>query len=112
MIKIIALCCWLLAPFSFAACLPSTPSTSASFCESFKSVAECHCMESGLPYAMCSDMNELYVSMIAMFHSIERACEFQQDTSKQDCMDDWQCYLSGGSTSQGGLCNGTGTACG
>ena len=34
--------------------------------------------------------------MIAFFGSLQKACEYQQSTSTQDCLDNWTCYLNGG----------------
>lgn len=81
------------------------------FCPSFKAVAQCHCMSAGMPQSMCSDMNALYDRMISIFDTQKKACEYQQDTSTQNCLDSWDCYRLGGKNSQGQLCNVTGKAC-
>lgn len=93
------------------ACPPSSPTNTASFCSSFKASAECYCTSSGLPKGMCNNMNQLYSRMISMFGSLQRACEFQHNTSTQNCTDDWNCYRNGGNNSQNELCSSTGQAC-
>jgi len=92
-------------------CPPGTETNSPSFCSSFKLAAQCHCTSSGLPKGMCMNMRSLYDRMTSIFGSVRRACEYQRDTSTQNCMDSWSCYRSGGSTSQNNLCSGTGNAC-
>jgi hypothetical protein len=90
-----------------AALSPNTP----GFCESFKSVARCHCTASGLPGGMCTNMKLLYNRMISTFGTLQRACEYQRDTTVQACLEAWNCYRSGGVDSQNQLCNGTGLPC-
>ena len=92
-------------------CPQALPTSDPSFCPSFKSIGECHCTASGLPAGMCKDMNSIFNRMISVFGSIKRACEYQKDTSTQMCIDDWNCYRSGGKDSQNNLCSGTGKAC-
>lgn len=103
----------LVASFStYAASCPSaTPSNAPGFCQSFKTAAECHCNSSGLPRGMCNNLNLLYKRMIDTFGSLQKACEFQHNTSAQECVDDWNCYRNGGLTSNSELCSGTGSAC-
>jgi hypothetical protein len=99
---------------SFAAitsCPQAVPVSSPNFCSSFQTAAVCHCTQSGLPESMCQDLNELYVRMIAIFGSVEQACFYQQDTAYQTCVDDWNCYRSGGTDSQGHLCSSNGNKC-
>ena len=96
---------------TFAACPQASPSSTPGFCSTFKLVAQCHCTSSGLPKGMCMNMHSLYDRMIAMFGSVRRACEYQRDTSVQNCIDSWNCYRSGGVNSNGELCSGTGSAC-
>jgi hypothetical protein len=93
------------------ACPRAVPTNDPGFCASFKSVAECHCTSKGLPRSQCTNMKLLYDRMIAMFGSVRGACEFQRDTSTQDCIDDWNCYGTGGRDSQGRLCSSTGNYC-
>lgn len=92
------------------ACLQALPTTHPGFCASFKSVAQCHCEEK-IPGALCKDMKTLYKRMLDMFGSLQKACEYQKDTTTQICIDDWNCYLNGGRNSQGGLCSNTGAKC-
>jgi hypothetical protein len=93
------------------ACERALPVDHPQFCLSFKSVASCHCTTSGLPYGMCQDVHMLYNRMIAVFKTLEKACQYQQHTSPQDCMNNWNCYLKGGVDSEGHLCSSTGRAC-
>ncbi len=95
---------------SALACGQAVATTDPGFCPSFKSIALCHCMEK-LPRGMCQDMNLLYARMIDMFKTIAKACAYQHDTSVQNCIDDWNCYRSGGRNSAGQLCSSTGNAC-
>lgn len=92
-------------------CPQAVPTTDPNFCSSFKSVAQCHCIDSGLPASICQDVNTIYNRMISIFHSVQRACEYQRDTSTQTCIDDWNCYRLGGADSKGGLCSSTGSIC-
>ena len=95
----------------FGSCPPASAISSASFCSSFKLAAQCHCTSSGLPKGMCLNMHSLYDRMNSIFGSVRRACEYQRDTSAQHCIDSWNCYRSGGTTSQNELCSGSGNAC-
>lgn len=97
--------------FSSFACPFAVPTNDPGFCSSFKSVATCYCTSSGLPSGMCQDMNALYNRMLAVFGSLQKACEYQRYTSPQDCMDNWNCYLHGGIDSRGRLCSSTKSAC-
>jgi hypothetical protein len=92
-------------------CAQAVPTNDPGFCTSFKSVAECHCTAAGLPSGMCKNMNSIYDRMISIFGSIKKACEYQHDTDTQTCIDDWNCYRTGGKDSQGRLCSSTGKAC-
>lgn len=96
---------------SYLQCMQALPASAPGFCASFKAVAACHCEESGVPKPQCQNMNLIYQFMIARFGSVDRACEYQRDTSKQVCMDDWSCYRTGGKDSTGYLCSSTGKAC-
>ena len=96
---------------TFAACPEAAPVNTAGFCSSFKLAAQCHCVSAGLPKGMCMSMKTIFDRMNSMFGSVQRACEYQRDTSTQNCVDAWLCYRSGGLTSQNELCNGTGSAC-
>ena len=94
-----------------ASCPRAQPSDSPGFCASFKAVAQCHCTSSGLPVGMCNDMKLLYARMISIFGSVQRACDFQRDTTSADCVDSWHCYLVGGVNYNSGLCSSTGASC-
>jgi len=101
---------------TFAADLPLTcpqalPTNDPNFCASFKSVAICHCMDSGLPASQCKSMDKIYRLMIDRFGSIQKACAWQHHTTTQICIDDWECFRSGGLDSQGRQCSDTGKAC-
>ncbi len=93
------------------ACPQATPTNDPGFCYSFKKAAECHCTSSGLPARMCTDMNIIYQRMLAVFGSTQKACEFQHDTTPQNCIDSWNCYRTGGVNTNGEPCSGTGAAC-
>ena len=93
----------------FAANCPQAVSASeAEFCGSFQQVAQCHCQASGLPAKMCQNVSMVYKRMINTFGSLERACQYQKDTSYETCIEDWRCYQQGGLTNNGQLCNGSG----
>lgn len=96
---------------AFAACSNAVPTDNPAFCASFKAAATCYCTESGLPPMMCQDMNMLYGRLIAVFGSLQRACEYQKYSSTQDCIDSWSCYRFGGVDSRGRLCSSTQQAC-
>lgn len=98
--------------FAFDACPMALPTNDPGFCASFQSVAQCHCNETGTPKAICSSMERIYIGMIARFGSVQRACEYQHNTSTQDCIDDWTCYKNGGTDSQGRMCSSSGNKCG
>jgi len=110
-INFLSMCmfCIFLSSVSYASCPPATPNNSSGFCSSFKISAQCHCSAS-LPAGMCTDMKSLYDRMISMFGSLSRACAYQRETSAQNCIDAWNCYRLGG-TSSSGLCSGTGLPC-
>jgi hypothetical protein len=93
------------------ACAKALPTDSPKFCASFKVAATCYCTSSGLPAGMCQDMNALYKRMVGVFGTLQKACEFQKYTSTQDCMDNWNCYLFGGTDSRGKLCSATKNPC-
>ena len=93
------------------ACPNATPTSSSEFCKSFKTAAQCHCASSGLPSGMCTDVVLLHQRLMSTFGTLERTCDFQHDTSKENCIDSWKCYLNGGKNIQGHLCNATGRSC-
>lgn len=97
---------------AFAAfCPQAVEDNLPEFCTSFKSVAECHCTMTGLPQGMCQNVNIIYDRMVSIFGSQDKACQYQQNTSFQSCMDDWNCYRMGGKDSQGRLCSNSGDSC-
>lgn len=93
------------------ACGKAVPTNDPKFCSSFKTVAICYCTAQGLPPMMCQDMNMLYARLVSVFGSLQKACEYQKETTTQDCMDNWKCYRSGGVDSQGRSCSSTQKAC-
>jgi hypothetical protein len=103
--------CFFFSSVLIAACPRATSTDSSSFCPSFKEAAKCHCTASGLPTMMCTNVRLLFQRLMVTFGSLERTCEFQRDTTKEDCMDSWKCYLNGGKNMQGQLCNSTGRSC-
>ena len=98
-------------PRTHASCTNALPPSHEKFCPTFKTAAQCSCTSSGMPASMCRDMATLYKRMIAVFDEQRKACEFQRDTSMQNCMDSWDCYRLGGKDSNGRLCQSTGAAC-
>lgn len=107
----------LITPKSYAACKKADPVEFPSFCSTFKAVAACHCSGS-LPSGMCQDMKTIYSRMVSIFGSQQKACEYQWGDGKKDggvpvqeCMDDWNCYRQGGTSSENKVCSGTGNAC-
>lgn len=122
MIKKILVCCLFLfsvtafalpahGPSKIFACPQAAATSDPGFCPSFKTVADCHCLEAGYPEGMCDDMALLYDAMISAYGSLENACAAQTDTDPQTCVDDWTCYRNGGTDSQGRACSSTGNAC-
>ena len=111
---VVFICTTLLSIASFAVPLSSCPVASAidgpGFCSSFKVAGQFHCA-AHLPKGMCTNMKSLYDRMTALYGSLARACESQHDTTTQKCIDAWNCYRLGGTTSQNELCSGTGSAC-
>lgn len=93
------------------ACPGALPTDNPNFCGSFKAAAICHCTSSGIPGALCQDINSLYNRMIGIFGSLEKACNFQHHTSFQDCMDNWKCYRQGGIDSRGRVCSSNQNHC-
>lgn len=104
-----------LMSISAFACTNALPTDSVGFCSSFRTVAVCYCTSSGVPSGMCQDMQKLYNRMLSYFGSLQAACLYQQDklhySSAQDCLDNWNCYLRGGTDSKGRLCSSTQQPC-
>lgn len=97
--------------FAASSCPQAVATDDPGFCSSFQYVAQCHCRSSGLPQAMCQDMGIIYKRMIIFFGSVLLACEYQHDTTRENCIDFWDCYNNGGVDSQGRLCSGSGRSC-
>lgn len=93
------------------ACTNALPTDNVNFCASFRVAASCYCTESKLPAGVCQDMELLYKRMIAVFSTLEKACQFQRYTSPQDCIDNWNCFRLGGVDSQNRSCSSTKAAC-
>lgn len=109
-----AACMSFFCTFGFANaphCPNALPTNDANFCPTFKAAAKCHCMNSGLPGKMCDNMKMLYKRLMDVFHSLDRVCESQKYATKQQCMDDWNCYRLGGTDSQGKSCSSTNLSC-
>ncbi len=94
-----------------AACPTAAPTDSSEFCASFKVAAQCHCSASGLPEVMCTNVRLLYQRLMVTFGTLEKTCAFQHDTTTENCIDSWKCYLNGGKNFAGHLCNSTGRSC-
>lgn len=109
--KTIIACMSFISISCYASCPAALPTNDVNFCSSFRTAATCYCTSSGLPSGMCQDMNALYNRMISMFGSLQRACEYQHNTSAQECMDDWNCYRRGGLDSMGRACSSNQKAC-
>ncbi len=92
-------------------CGNAVPTNDLNFCASFKVVATCYCTSSGLPAGMCQDMNMLYARMVSVYGSLDKACAAQPYTTKQDCLDNWNCYRLGGVDSRGRICSSTRKSC-
>ena len=92
------MCLFSVSTFS---CGNAVPTNDVNFCASFKKVATCYCTSSGLPAGMCQDMNMLYARMVSVYGSLDKACAAQPYTTKQDCLDNWNCYRLGGVDSRG-----------
>lgn len=101
----------LFIPKTHPSCTKAAPPYDKNFCSAFKSTATCACSSSGMPRSQCQDMKKLHERMLMVFDTVQKACEYQHDTSKAECMDGWKCYLSGGKDSQGRLCQASGKAC-
>lgn len=106
------LCLFLFSTFLFAGkCTNAAPTNTPAFCSTFKVAAACYCTSSGLPSGMCQDLEALYKRMLSVFGDLRTACQYQRNTSTQDCIDSWNCYRLGGVNSQNQLCSSTGAKC-
>lgn len=97
--------------FSVFSCTNALPTNNPGFCPSFKVAAVCYCTASGVPSSMCQNMTILYHTMKARFGTLKRACEHQNYTTTQDCIDNWNCYRQGGTNSRGERCSSTALPC-
>jgi hypothetical protein len=96
---------------SHPGCEQALPPSHQKFCQSFETAARCACRSSGMPAPLCQNMKSLHHQMLMVFTTQRAACEFQRDTSSQDCLDSWKCYREGGHDSKGRLCQASGAAC-
>lgn len=96
---------------TLTACPEAKPISSSEFCHSFDVAAQCYCVNSGLTKKMCSSTDKVYKRMISVFGSVENACAYQHNTTYQKCIDNWHCYMQGGSTASNEWCSGTGASC-
>jgi hypothetical protein len=110
--KIVAILLSCLSLSSYA-CNDAADTSSSNFCPTFRSSVYCYCTDVWkMPGTLCQDMNRVYSMMVDTHGSLERACEFQKNTPKQRCIDNWNCYHNGGRDSHGALCSSTGRSCG
>ena len=93
------------------ACTNALPTDDANFCSSFQTAATCYCMAAGLPASQCQNLNLVYERMLFVYKSLENACAHQNQTTAQNCVDNWNCYRNGGIDSQGRSCSGTTLSC-
>jgi hypothetical protein len=98
-------------PFSTFSCAKIDNFESPEFCKAFEEIARCHCTNSGLPSRLCQNVQSIYSRMISTFGSIDKACRFQKDTSQNNCIDAWKCYLQGGELGDGQACSGSRLPC-
>lgn len=95
-------------------CGKALPTDNPGFCTSFSTVAKCYCTASGVPKVFCSSMKLIYNQMVAIYGSIDNACRSPlstQNTTAQDCIDNWKCFLHGGVDSQGRVCSSNQQRC-
>lgn len=92
------------------ACTPAQPTSDVNFCETFKTAAGCYCSQS-LPGCSRLSMQKIYSLMTTRYGSLEGACKNQSNTSVQDCIDGWNCYLHGGKKANGEACSSTELPC-
>lgn len=91
-----------------------------TFCGAFEHSAKCHCEDESPFKNMCDDaagnvdMTKIYNNMVQFYGSVDGACthaEAKGYETKQTCLDDWQCYRTGGTVSDGTQCQQTGASC-
>ncbi len=96
---------------SAAVCEPASETNAADFCNSFKKTASCYCVSAIGNNPVCNDPHKVYDLMMIRYKTQDRACAAQPNTSKQKCLDSWNCYRMGGVDSIGRPCSGTGARC-
>lgn len=94
-------------------CNPKASTSSApDFCVTFPPAAICNCENHGMPPSFCSNMTNIYCSMLKTYGTLENACKNQNVTDYAECVADWNCYWLGGKSSKDGKsCNATGVRC-
>lgn len=95
-------------------CPNAYPTSHQAFCSSFVESAKCNCLKLRkfpVPKSLCNDMKKIYKGMLFKYGTQSHACQNQTATSYQTCMDDWNCYHTGGRDSRNNLCSSTGRAC-
>jgi hypothetical protein len=113
------ICIMSISAFSYNAaaytiCNRALPTDSPAFCKSFKEAASCYCKERKdrpFPAVYCENTSWLYGMMVSTYGTLSNACENQKETSKQDCIDNWNCYMKGGTDSTGKSCSSTKKSC-
>ncbi|MBA2657619.1 MAG: hypothetical protein H0U70_11675 [Tatlockia sp.] len=92
------------------ACQNAESTEKSNFCSSFTVAAKCHCVANGLGPA-CQSVDHIAARLTSFFGSLDKACRVQRNTTPQNCLDSWNCYLYGGVDSFNRPCNATGIAC-
>ena len=95
---------------SLASCPGATATNDPNFCASFTASAVCHCAAT-MPACKFYSVSKIYTLMLSKYGTLAAACGSQNDTTQQTCIDDWNCYLLGGTDSSGNVCSSTGQAC-
>lgn len=93
------------------ACTPVTSDSTPGFCTAFAQMSICECNSLG---GSCATMQDVYSNMVGNYgpgqqQAIDGACEFgalMGWATKQNCEDQWHCYLNGGKDSHGLECYG------
>lgn len=96
---------------AYAACseVPVADETKASFCKEFEASVGCQNPD------YRGHLKDLHTLMVETFGDIHDACVYGMANgykmpSVEACVQQWTCYMSGGSVN-GGQCSGTGNAC-
>src|SRR5580693_2747985 len=90
-------------------CKKADPIDSPTFCTTFEAAAKCYCRNASPIPAACKSASKVYEYMLSVHHgNLEKACKYAADhqpgTTPQECIDDWNCWRSGGRDSNGKLC--------